>query len=463
MNGRGRSWTKERPERAWRAGRATHGAQGLSRRDLLRMAAAVGVGVPMLQSGRVGAGSSNGDVTFFSTQFNNVEEAERFRDILGGAYDGNVEFIPGDSGQLATQIRAQVEAERVEINLIGGIHGDLAPLAADGLLEDLSDVMDGLADRGYSEDFLELARAGGDIPVYVPWMQATYVVAIHSDALETLPSGADVNALTYDQFLEWAIAAREANEGRAVFGLPGGPNGLLHRFIQGYLYPSFTGGQVSAFTSPEAVTMWEYFRELWANCLAASANYEFMQEPLAAGEVLVGWDHVARLIEAPREQPDAWTFVPAPSGPAGLGYMAILAGLAIPRGAPDQDAAKALIAALAVPETQLEVLRQNAFFPVVDVELGGDLPPEIQLEAGAVQATQAAPNAVAALPPVGMGENDAQMSKAFRDAFTAIVLQDGDIASTLAQQAEIMQGLIDEAGAACWAPDPVSDGVCQVG
>jgi multiple sugar transport system substrate-binding protein len=441
-----------------------HGSRTpISRREVLRLAAAVGVGVPLLQSRRVAAGSEAGDVTFFSTQFNNVEEAERFRDILGEAYEGNVEFIPGDAGQLATQIRAQVEAERVEINLIGGIHGDLAPLAADGLLEDLGDVMESLADRGYSEDFLELAKAGGESTIYIPWMQATYIVAVHNDALDSLPSGADVNALTYDQFLEWAIAAREANDGRAVFGLPGGPNGLLHRFIQGYLYPSFTGGQISTFTSPEAVTMWEYFRELWANCVSASANYEFMQEPLASGEVLVGWDHVARLIEAPRDQPDAWTFVPAPSGPEGLGYMAILAGVAIPRGAPDQDAAKALITALAEPETQLEVLSQNAFFPVVDAEIGEDLPPEILLEATAVEATQSADNALTALPPVGLGENDAQMSKAFRDAFTAIVLQEGDIESALEQQAEVIQGLLDEAEAACWAPDPASDGVCQVG
>jgi len=434
----------------------------LSRREALRLGAAAGISIPVLRHSRAGA-SASGDVTFFSTQFNNVDEAERFRDILGRAYDGNVEFIPGDAGQLATQIRAQVEADRVEINLIGGLHGDLAPLAADGLLEDLSGVMESLGDRGYADGFLELAMAGGDVPVYIPWMQATYVLAIHNDALETLPSGADVNALTYDQFLEWSAAAREANDGRAVFGLPAGPDGLIHRFIQGYLYPSFTGGQISGFSSPEAVTMWEYFRSLWENCVAASANYSFMQEPLAAGEVLVGWDHVARLIEAPRDDPDAWTFAPAPSGPAGLGFMAILAGVAIPRGAPDQEAATALITALSEPATQLAVLSQNAFFPVVEAEITDDLPPEIQLEATAVAATQSADNAIAALPPVGLGANDAQMSQAFRDAFTAIVLDGNDIAEVLARQAEVIQGLLDEVEAPCWAPDPPSDGgVCRV-
>ena len=37
----------------------------------------------------------------------------------------------------------------------------------------------------------------------------------------------------------------------------------MHRFFQGYLYPSFTGNTVRKFRSPEAVSMWEYFRKLW--------------------------------------------------------------------------------------------------------------------------------------------------------------------------------------------------------
>ena len=36
---------------------------------------------------------------------------------------------------------------------------------------------------------------------------------------------------------------------------PAGPTGLMNRFFEGYLLPSFTGGVVTAFVSPAAEKM----------------------------------------------------------------------------------------------------------------------------------------------------------------------------------------------------------------
>lgn len=439
-----------------------------SRRDVLRWTLLVGAAAPALSacggfstSGASGGGGGGG-LTFLSTQFTPVEEAERFRAVLKGAASGKVSYVTSDAGQLSTQVTSQVASGKVKVDLLGGLHGDLAPLA-DGKLEDLSDLVEELSGNGYPEDFLTLAKAGTDSTWYVPWAQATYLVAVNKSALEHLPSGADVEALTYDQYLDWAIAARKANGGKAQFGLPAGPESLLHRFIQGYLYPSFTGAQVTAFRSEEAVTMWEYLKDLWANTLAASANVDFLQEPLASGEVTVGWDHVARLVEAPKESPDDWLMVPAPAGPKGRGYMAVLTGLAIPKGAPDVAASKELIRQLSTEKTQIELLRQNAFFPTVDAQIPSDLPPAIQLEADAVTKQASASDALLALPPVGLGEQDGAMSKVFRDAFTSIVLDGDDIRKTLDTQASNMQAILDQVGVPCWAPDPATGDTCKVG
>jgi multiple sugar transport system substrate-binding protein len=439
----------------------------VSRRDVLRWGVGLAAAAPALSACggfSTSGGGKGGDLTFMSTQFTPVEESERFRKILGSAYkDAKVNYVTaGDASQLVTQVKAQVSAKQVKINLVGGLHGDLATLGT-SLLEDLSGLARELAGANYPDEFRTLGKLGTNKTYYIPWAQATYVLAIHKDALAWLPPGADVNSLTYDQYLAWAKAARQANGGKAMFGFPGGPKGLLHRFLQGYLYPAFTGGQVSTFRSADAVTAWQYMRELWANCVTASANYEFMQEPLAAGEVKVGWDHVARLVQAPKDQPDRWMMAPAPKGPKGHAYMAILTGLAIPKGAPDQDKAKALIKALSKPATQIDVLRQNAFFPTVKADVPADLPPAVKLEADAVRKTQNATDALVALPPVGLGAKDGQVTKVFRDAFTAIVLQNQDIRKTLDAQAPILQQLINDAQAPCWAPDPKSDGPCKVG
>ena len=441
---------------------------GISRRQALRLGLALGVAGPLAAAcgggfSTSGGGGGSDQLTFMSTQFTPVEEKERFRKILADAYkSAPVNYVTGDGGQLSTQIRSQVGAGKVEIHLIGGLHGDLAPLA-DGQLEDLTDFAKEFSDKDYADDFVELSKAGTDRTWYIPWAQATYVVAVNKKALDYLPSGADVHDLTYDQFLGWAKAAKDKT-GAPQFGLPGGPKGLLHRFLQGYLYPSFTGAQVTAFRGDDAVTMWTYLKDLWANCTPASTNFDFMQEPLAAGQVTVAWDHVARLINAPKDKPDDWMMVPAPKGPRGRGYMAVLLGLAIPKGAPNQDKTRELIKALSDSKTQLEVLRQNAFFPTVKVDIPSDLPAAVRLEADAVRAQAESSDTIVSLPPVGLGQKDGEMSKIFKDSFTAIVLQNADIKSTLDAQAKNMQTLLDDAKASCWAPDKVERGqTCKVG
>jgi multiple sugar transport system substrate-binding protein len=435
------------------------------RRDVLRWGAALGVVAPALTAcaGVSTSGSSKSGLRMVTTQFTPVEEAENLRGILKDAYPDGVSLVVGDASQLGTQIRSQADSGTMKLNLIAGLHGDFSQLGPE-YLHEVSGLMGELKGAGFPADLKDLSTLGTDKTWYIPWCQATYLVAARKSALEHLPSGADVDALTYEQYLDWAVAARKANDGKPVFGLPAGAKGLLHRFIEGHLYPSFTGGMVTGFRSDDAVTMWKYVKDLWANTVKSSTNYDFMQEPLASGEVTVAWDHVARLVEAPKHHPDDWVMVPCPAGPKGRGYMAVVLGLGIPKGAHDVDKAQDVIRAMSEPDIQIELLRKNSFFPTVKATLPESLPPAVRLESDAVQAQQKAPDGIVALPPVGLGQKDGEMSKIFRDAFTAIVLDGADIRRTLDAQAKNMQNILDEAKVPCWAPDPVEDGkMCRVG
>jgi multiple sugar transport system substrate-binding protein len=293
-------------------------------------------------------------------------------------------------------------------------------------------------------------------------MQATYVMAAHNDAMEFLPDGVDVQAITYEQLGQWAAAINDAGNGQKL-GFPAGEDGLLHRFFQGYAYPSFTGAVNTKFKSPEAVAMWEWLTSAWENANPQSTTYAFMQEPLRAGEVWIAWDHTARLIEALRANPEDYVTFPAPSGPSGLGFMPVVAGLAIPKTAPNVDGARALITYLTQPEVQLTTLREVAFFPVVTTEEATDLEAGTQAELDAVAAQSAAENAIPSLLPVALGDGNGAYNKVFRDAFQQIVLDGNDIQPVLDEQATNLQTVLDTAGAACWPPDPASEGVCQVG
>lgn len=400
------------------------------------------------------------DLVFLSTQLRPIEEAQKVRDIvLKGA--PKTTYVVDEPSPFTVRIKAEVEANKHTIGVMGALHGELQPLAPLGALDAIDDVAAKVANRGIPAGLITLGKLGGDKQLYIPWMQATYVLVVKKDALPYLPAGADVNALTYDQLAAWGKAMAEKTGQRRI-GFPAGPKGLFPRFLQGNLYPSYTASMVSEFRSAEAETMWTDFKALWATVNPNASSYDFMQEPLQAGEVWVAWDHIARVKEALTAEPDQYLVVPPPAGPKGRAYMPVVAGLSIAKGAPDRAAAAALIEHLTKPETQLLVARELGFFPVVDAKLPPDLSPGVKLLADGIAKTQTAKDALVALLPVGLGDKGGEFNKVFLDTFQRIVQRNEPVRATLDAQAEVMRGIIAASKAPCWAPDKPSDGPCPV-
>jgi multiple sugar transport system substrate-binding protein len=399
------------------------------------------------------------DVVFFSTQFVPVEEQEKFRAIL---QEGGFDVVGSEDGPMIDLVLAGAESGSGEIDVVGTLHGNFPPLASENAMMNMIDVYEDLSeDRDLAPAFVETGLLGtDDFLYYVPWMQATYIMGANVAALDYLPEGADVNALSWEQFGEWCqIMLDETGEPKC--GLP--QAGLFHRFLEGYMWPSFTGGMVTEFQSDAAVDMMTWARDtLWPTIHPESLNYEFMQEPLLAEEVWVAFDHTARLLDAFNAEPDNFVAFPAPAGPAGRGFMPVVVGLGIPADAPDPDGGAEVIEYLTRPDVQGRILSELGFFPVVGGVDTSGLPAGIEIEAGAVEAQANASDALPALLPVGLGERGGEINQIFRNAFERIVLNGEDIETVLAEEAANLQALMDETGAACWAPDPPSDGPCQV-
>ncbi|MEM7118927.1 MAG: ABC transporter substrate-binding protein [Chloroflexota bacterium] len=396
-----------------------------------------------------------GSATFVSTQFGPVEEAEKFRAILA---EGGYDFTTSESGPAIEQILAGSGS----IDVIGALHGDFPPLKAGDALMNMADIADDLSgDRDLAQAFIDTGLLGtDDFLYYVPWMQATYIMAAHADALQYLPDGADVNAITWEEFAGWCQNILDAT-GSQGCGLPHA--GLFHRFLEGYLFPSHTGGMVSNFRTQEAADMMAWARDvLWPTIHPESINYEFMQEPLLSGDVMVAFDHTARLLDAFNTEPDNFIAFPAPAGPAGRGFMPVIVGLGIPADAPHPEAGADLIEFLTRPDVQGAVLADLGFFPVVDGVDTSNLSAGVEIEAGAVSAQANAPDALPALLPVGLGDRGGEINQIFRNAFDRIVLNGEDIDGVLAEEGDNLQALMNETGAPCWAPDPLGDGPCQV-
>ena len=401
------------------------------------------------------------DTVFLSTQLRPIEEAQKMRDIILKDYQGKATYVPEEPAQLQVRIQDEMQGGTHTISLIGALHGELQPLVTMNGIVPLDDLAAKLKERGIPAGLMTLGKLGTTHQMYIPWMQATYFMVANKQALPYLPKGADINALSYDQLAEWA-AAIQAKTGKRMLGFPAGPKGLMHRFFEGFLYPSYTGGLVTTFRGPAADAMWTKFAAMWKNVNPNSTNYNFMQEPLLSGDVWIAFDHVARLLDALRQKPNDFVTFPAPAGPKGRSYMPVVAGLAIAKDAPDATGATALLEYLTLPATQLATARAVGFFPVVKATLPADLEPGVKLAAAAIAGTENAKDAKPALLPVGLGTHGGEFDKVMLDTFQLIVLRGERPHDALEREAPILRKIMTDTNAPCWSPDPPSKGACPV-
>lgn len=400
-------------------------------------------------------------IAFLSTQMNPVEEAGKMRNSILKDFPGSVDFRPNDNDYLFSQVASMLRENPSEAILIGALHGDLVKLYEEGSLQRLDDVYGRLAARGFPESLMKMSRLDGKSVYYIPWMQATFVMVADKKALPFLPAGARLDELTYEDLLAWARNIYEKT-GKRALGFPSGEKGLMHRFFQGYLYPSFTASTLLKFRGADAGAMWAYFKRLWPFVNPGSVIYSTMAEPLITGEVWIAWDHTARLAKAFEERPDDFVAFPAPIGPKGRGFMAVISGLAIPSKEADTANPALLIDYLTDPAIQGRTLQETGFFPVVASRSTDGVPPRLRELCAAVDKQASSPDSVPTLLPIGLGERGDDYNKLFMVTFSEIVLEGRDIGAVLDANAGELQKVIDEENAKCWLPDVSEARPCKI-
>ena len=398
---------------------------------------------------------------FLSTQLRPIEEAQKMRNLILRDFSQEVDYITEPPQRFPMRVEAARRTGMHTLDVVGALHGELQQLVPLDALVPLDDLAGKLTTRGIPSPLLTLSKFGTAHQLYIPWMQASFVMVANKRALPYLPSGADINALSYDQLATWASTLQQQT-GKRLLGFPAGPQGLMHRFFEGFLYPSYTGGVVVPFRSEAAEAMWTQFASLWRSVNPSSTGYNFMGQPLLSGDVWIGFDHIARLLDALREKPGEFVAFPAPAGPEGRAYMTVLAGLGVMKSTSDVGKAMALIDYLTQPATQIVTARAVGFFPVVNANLPPDLDPGLKMGAAAIASMQSSNDALPVLPPSGFGPRDAEFDKVFLDTFQLIILRGQKPHAVLDREAERLNRLMTEAGVPCWRPDPPSTGACQV-
>jgi multiple sugar transport system substrate-binding protein len=454
-----------------RAARGGRGTVAVVTAALAALVVAACGGTPAPSGGSTSGSTSPssapaGSVYFLSTQGQPVNEAQNMRQQVLAGFNGQVTFDSANpSSQQIQTVEAQAQAGKGTVDVLGFLHGEMATVQKAGELQDLTPLMQRLQkSRNFDPKLVQLGKLGTDKQYYVPWMQATYFMAAAKSALQYLPKGASVNSLTYDQLVQWAANAQKAT-GQKLVGLPANTatgGGLIKRFIQGYLLPSYTGTEVTGFKSPEAVQAWQEMKRLWQYTSPQSPSYSTMQAPLLSGEVQIAWDHQARLIQA-LNQTGQFVAFPAPRGPKGLGYEPVVAGLAIPKTSPNKKGAEQLIDYLTRASNQVKTTNVLAFFPTVSgakVQSGSQ--PGLAAEAQVTAKLTSASGTVPAQLPVGLGAQGTPFDNVYNTTFERIVLRNENIQTVLEDEAAKLQQLLNQAGAPCWPPDKPSSGPCKI-
>ncbi|ABM80183.1 ABC transporter substrate-binding protein [Hyperthermus butylicus] len=368
----------------------------------------------------------------------------------------DVEFVGISYSDLVLKLESEIKAGKVTVSVIADLHGGLDMFASKGWLEDLRKFPQ-LEGRTFPKILEDYSYLHG-IKAYVPWLTATYVMVVNKKAFDYLPEGLTPDDVikgtekwTYDALLAWAKNIYEKT-GKKLLGFPAGPNGLFVRFLHGYLYPAFTGAQVENFDSPEAVEMWNYLKQLWQYVNPASTTWDAMADPLLREEVWIAWDHTARIKDAITTKPDQFVVVPVPRGPQGRGFILVIVGLAIPKGAPYQDAAWKLIDYLTRPETEVEILENVGFFPSVQEASGAVPEGPLKILAEGVNKMLNARDAIVAMIP-SLGAKGGEFKQIYLTAFEQIVLQGKDPAEVTKELKPELLKLFEETGAPLPPPD----------
>ncbi|WP_320044498.1 ABC transporter substrate-binding protein [uncultured Desulfobacter sp.] len=399
------------------------------------------------------------DLLFFSTQLTPFDEAEKMRNMLLKGFGKKVMFKPEDNRLVFEKVIAGSGGDRPD--LIGGGHGDFISLKSHNILMDLSSFGTLWEKNKILEKYVDMAKIDNNFQYYIPWMQATYIMVANKKSLSFLPKGADINHLSFDQLFAWAKNINKIT-GKNRLGFPGAKKGLMHRFLQGCLYPSFTGGMVTGIDTSDCIVMWRYFKKLWGCVNEWSLSFSHMEEPLLSDEVWIAWDHTARLINVFKSRPDDFIAFPCPVGPKGRGFMVVLAGLGIPDYAENKQTAMQLIHYLTSPAVQYQMPSSIGFFPVVNAKGGMNMSKGMQNIYNAVLRQSASSDAVMAMLPSGLGRFNEAFNTSYLVTFSQIVLRNKDIPSVVTRQINRLEQVFELTHAPCWPPDGYSSGPCRV-
>jgi len=253
--------------------------------------------------------------------------------------------------------RAEVQqsTNHVSTDIICAHNGKMPDWLDAGWVEDLTPLVKSWTDRHFSPTFNSDTNRDGK-QYFLPVGADVYLLLANNKALPYLPAGADIDAITWEQYAQWAVNIAEGEgEGKVcITGIP--MKSWVYMFGGSAL--SYGSGFPDA-NSAEAMEAWKIWETIGkANGFVPTVmNIDSCVDPMMREESWLTVFHNARAGQVYASNETQFTLAPAPGGSKGIGTIAGVSGYAIMKGAPNYDLAVDFLEYLTRPEIQVKIAR----------------------------------------------------------------------------------------------------------
>ena len=319
-----------------------------------------------------------GDTLVFSSRlFSPPREQEFFINEIIKPWEDEtgitVNFGILDDDKLFDRATIQQSTGHVTTDIVCAHNGKMPDWLDAGYVLDLTPYVDQWTDRNFSPAFEGDTNRDGK-QYFLPVGADVYLTLANNKALDYLPEGVDMDAITWDQYADWAVAIAEGEgEGKVcITGIPS--KSWIYMF--GGTALSYGAG-FPDINSEAAAKAWA----VWAKIGAADGfvptvlNIDSCVDPMMREETWLTVFHNARAGQVYDSNPTQFTLAPAPVGPEGIGSIAGVSGYAVMNGAPNEQAAVDFLEYLTRPDIQVKIAKgTGGFIPPVQeaIEYLGD-------------------------------------------------------------------------------------------
>jgi multiple sugar transport system substrate-binding protein len=377
-------------------------------------------------------------LVFSSRLFSPPREQEFFiNEIIKPFEEENgvtVNFQILDDDTLLERAQVQQATDHVTTDIVAAHNSRMSEWVELGYVEDLTDVVASWDDRTFSEAFSQDTNVDGS-QYFLPVGADVYLLLANNNALPYLPDGADVNAMTWDQYAEWANAIADG-EGEGKVCITGIPS-------KSWVY-MFGGSALSYgagfpdINSPAAADAWAVWASMGNAFIPSVLNVDSCVDPMMREEAWLTVFHNARAGQVFASNETQFTLGPAPSGPAGIGSIAGVSGYAVMKGSENYDLAIQFLEYLTRPDIQVKIAKgTGGFIPPVQEAI--DFLGDEAIDEVINKAVLVLNNGVVSGVPGGDYQDWGAVKQVYDDVFLQMVLN-GD--------GTVDQALLDEAAAA---------------